>query len=111
MRLAVAFTAAWLLAPPLPSPAAEKLDLNRATARELEALPGIGAERARQIVRMRRRNGPFRCVEELRALPRISERDLRRILPLVQTSGGRPRSDCAALEAARRRNGNAAPRR
>ena len=31
-------------------------------------MPGIGRERARMIIEMRKRNGPFRCVEDLRAL-------------------------------------------
>ena len=44
------------------------LDLNRAGAAELDALPGIGPVLARRIVEHRSRNGPFRRVEELRAV-------------------------------------------
>ncbi len=78
------------------------MDLNTASAAEFEALPAIGRIRARQIIRMRERNGPFRCVEELRALPRLSDRDFRRVRPLVKVSGKRARGDCAELEGRRR---------
>lgn len=42
------------------------LDLNSATAAELEALPGIGSVGAQKIVDYRARNGPFKQVEDLR---------------------------------------------
>jgi competence protein ComEA len=41
------------------------LDLNRATQRELEALPGIGVARARAIIAWRETNGPFLRAEDL----------------------------------------------
>lgn len=44
------------------------LDLNTATAAELEALPGIGPATAQAIVEHRRRHGRFRSVEELLAV-------------------------------------------
>jgi competence ComEA-like helix-hairpin-helix protein len=50
------------------------LDINRAGVEELVQLPGIGPARAASIVRIRERNGPFRSVEELRALPRLPEK-------------------------------------
>ena len=43
----------------------EVLDLNAASATELEALPGLGRRRAELIVRVRRHNGPFRSLSEL----------------------------------------------
>ncbi|GFP20596.1 competence protein ComEA, partial [Candidatus Hakubella thermalkaliphila] len=42
-----------------------RININNATAVELEKLPGIGPARAGAIVRERERNGPFRQVEEL----------------------------------------------
>jgi competence protein ComEA len=50
------------------------VDINRASPAELRTLPAIGEVRAKQIVRMREQNGGFRCVEELRALPRLSDK-------------------------------------
>lgn len=41
-------------------------DINRAPARHLLLLPGIGPARARAIVHDRRRDGPFRSLEEIR---------------------------------------------
>ncbi len=41
------------------------LDLNTATAEQLDALPGIGPATAQAIVEDRARNGPFRTVDDL----------------------------------------------
>jgi competence ComEA-like helix-hairpin-helix protein len=72
------------------------LDLNRAGVEELDRLPGIGPARAAAIVRIRERNGLFRSVEELRALPRLSEKqfeELRKHIIVVQpASPDGPRS-------------------
>jgi len=64
-----------------PVPGAERnqaptppVDVNSASRSELETLPSIGVERAKLIVRMRERNGPFRNIEELQALPRLSKK-------------------------------------
>ena len=50
------------------------LNLNTATIRQLDALPGIGPALARRIVEFREKKGGFRRVEELLAVPGISER-------------------------------------
>ena len=50
------------------------LNLNTATAKELESLPGIGPSLARKIVEFREKKGGFRRVEELLAVPGISEK-------------------------------------
>lgn len=43
----------------------QKINLNRAEAWLLQALPGIGEGRARMIIDYRTRNGPFRSVDDL----------------------------------------------
>ena len=43
--------------------------------RSWETLPGIGAERARNIIADREANGPFRIVEDLTRVPGIGEGD------------------------------------
>lgn len=58
---------------------AEKIDINSATRRELETLPGIGSARAAMIVRIREANGPFRSVGELRALPRLTNKQFEKL--------------------------------
>ncbi len=50
------------------------LDLNAATAAQLEALPGIGPSLAAAIVAERDKRGGFRSVGELRAVRGIGER-------------------------------------
>lgn len=59
--------------------AAERLDLNTATAAELRALPGIGPERADMILRVRKKSGPFRSLEELFSIPRLTRRQFERL--------------------------------
>ena len=48
-----------------------RLDLNTATAAELDALPGIGPARARAIVAYREANGRFASVADLGRVPGI----------------------------------------
>lgn len=59
------------------------LDLNRATAAELETLPGIGPTRAAAIVDHRERHGPFSVPGDLRAVPGIGEATFQTLAPLV----------------------------
>ncbi len=59
------------------------LDLNRATAAELEALPGIGPTRAAAIVDHRERHGPFATPGDLRAVSGIGEATFQTLAPLV----------------------------
>ncbi len=55
------------------------VNINTASAEELKGLPGIGPVRAEQIIRLRQKNGGFRSVEELRALPRLSEKQFQEL--------------------------------
>ncbi len=61
----------------------ELLDLNSATAEELESLPGIGATLAQRVIEFRRSVGRFTTVEDLLAVKGIGERKFDRIKPLV----------------------------
>ena len=63
--------------------AAELLDLNTATEGQLAALPGLGKERAQMIVRVREKNGPFKAVEELLTLPRLTRRQFEQLRGLL----------------------------
>jgi competence protein ComEA len=58
---------------------ARTVDVNRATAAELEALPGIGPALALRIIRIREGVGRFAAPEELLAVPGIGEATLARI--------------------------------
>jgi competence ComEA-like helix-hairpin-helix protein len=59
----------------------EPLDLNTATAEQLEKLPGIGPTTAKAIVRFREKAGPFRRVEELLAVRGITKARLEKLKP------------------------------
>ncbi len=52
---------------------AQRVDINRAEAWLLEALPGIGPERATAIVAYRAIYGPFACPEEIMLVEGIGE--------------------------------------
>ncbi len=60
-----------------------RLNLNAATAGELEALPGIGPALAARIVSYRDSHGDFADIGGLRAVPGIGTRMLERLTPLV----------------------------
>lgn len=65
------------VSPPSASPGAApttsggKIDINRATAAELEGLPGVGPATAQKIVEDRESNGPFAKPEDLMRVPGI----------------------------------------
>lgn len=69
--------------PPASSATRVAVDLNRATGPELEALPGVGPVLAGRILEQRRRFGPFRAVEDLRAVRGVGPRLLERLRPHV----------------------------
>ena len=50
------------------------LNLNTATPKQLEALPGVGPVLAKRIVDFREKKGGYKRIEELLAVPGISER-------------------------------------
>lgn len=60
-----------------------RVDLNRATAAELEELPGIGPVLAQRIVDHREDHGPFTEVGDLREVPGIGERTFQSLAELV----------------------------
>ena len=60
------------------------LNLNTATLRELETLPGVGPVLARRIIEFRERKGGFKRVEELLVIPGVSERKWKVIKEKVQ---------------------------
>ena len=50
------------------------LNLNTATPKQLEALPGIGPVLAKRIVDFREKKGGYKRIEELLAIPGVSEK-------------------------------------
>ncbi len=70
-------------------PASTLIDINTASADELEALPGIGPALAERIVAYRTEHGPFQSVDELAEVRGISPRMVDELRDLV-TVGGVP---------------------
>lgn len=67
-----------------PGQAPAKVDLNTATAEELDKLPGIGPATAEAIIRHRETRGRFRSVTELLEVRGIGEAKLEQLRPLVK---------------------------
>lgn len=62
-----------------PAPGETRIDLNAASARDLEALPGIGPVLAGRIVEYRGRHGPFQRLEDLLQVKGLGPRLLDRL--------------------------------
>lgn len=60
-----------------------KIDLNRATVGQLDALPGVGPVTAQRILDWRTRNGRFARVDQLREVEGIGERHFGQLRELV----------------------------
>jgi competence protein ComEA len=71
---------------PSQTPIRSRLDLNRASAGELESLPGIGAVLAQRVIAFRESAGGFRAVEDLREVKGIGSKKFERIRSLVTVS-------------------------
>jgi competence protein ComEA len=60
------------------------LDINTATAEQLQLLPGIGPSRAAAIVEDRATKGPFRTVEDLARVSGIGPVTVEGVRPYVR---------------------------
>jgi len=74
-----------------PDGAAPKLtgvvNLNTATADELQLLPGIGAARAQAVIGLRKQRGGFKSVDELKDVKGIGDTALEKLRPYVRIDG------------------------
>lgn len=66
------------------------LDINRASAEDLQKLPGIGPKLAEQIVAYRRKHGPFRRVEDLLAIRGLGIKKWKAIRPYLRVERHKP---------------------
>ena len=80
-------TAPLALPAPTESPETPKIDINTATAEELQTLPRIGEKRAADIVRDREANGPYRFPEDLVRVPGIGEDTVNALLDHITVGG------------------------
>ncbi|MBS4100994.1 ComEA family DNA-binding protein [Tsukamurella paurometabola] len=63
--------------------AAGAVNINTASAAELDRLPGVGAATAAAIIAYRDKNGPFRTVDDLAKVSGIGEAKLAKIKPMA----------------------------
>lgn len=73
---------------PAPEPERASIDLNTASAEELQTLPGIGEKRAADIVADREKNGPYSFPEEITRIKGIGEETVAELLEYVTVGGG-----------------------
>lgn len=74
---------------PVHREAARQVDLNHATASDLEALPGIGPKLAQRVIDHRVTKGPFTKVEDLRQVKGIGRKKFDRLRPHVLVTNTR----------------------
>ena len=76
--------------------ASAPVNLNTATAAQLETLPGIGARTAALIVEYRQKNGGFKKVEELMNVRGVGEKSFLKLKALITITP--PKMDRAAQQ-------------
>jgi competence protein ComEA len=59
------------------------IDLNRATATDLDALPGLGPALAQRIIDYRQKHGPFKNIDDLEKVSGIGSKKLEKIKPYI----------------------------
>jgi competence protein ComEA len=94
--------AVWLAGAPMAQAAAAPQDaadtkavgaavnLNTASASQLEAVPGIGPKMAQRIVEYRQKNGAFKKVEELMNVKGIGEKSFLKLKAHITVSAPKP---------------------
>lgn len=59
------------------------VNLNSATASDLETLPGIGPSKAEAIIDFRETNGPYRTIDDLKKISGIGEKTFEKLKNLI----------------------------
>jgi len=71
------------------------VNINTASANELDALPGIGTKTAALIVEYRQKNGPFKKIEELMNVRGVGEKSFLKLKPRLTVTGAATTSKAA----------------
>ncbi len=69
------------------APKRQPLDLNKATAEQLEKLPGIGLKTARKIIDYRDAHGVFSSIEDLHKVKGLTNKNFDKLAPRVTING------------------------
>ncbi|MEP6776693.1 MAG: ComEA family DNA-binding protein, partial [Chloroflexota bacterium] len=68
------------------APPASPININTATAEQLQTLPSIGPSTAARIIADREQNGPFRSIEDLTRITGIKEGIMSKIRAYITVS-------------------------
>ena len=63
------------------------MNVNTASAAELEMLPGVGASRAKAVIEAREAKGGFKSLDDLLAVKGIGEASLAKLRPHLTLEG------------------------
>jgi competence protein ComEA len=66
------------------------VNINTASASDLQTLPGVGAKTAERIVEYRQKNGPFKKVEDLMNVRGVGEKNFLKLKSQITVSTSRP---------------------
>ncbi len=87
MNRFVYFFAALVACFALMGPAAAAVNINSATVEELQALKGVGPKKAQDIVDYRKKNGPFKKIDDLSKVKGIGPGIIKQIKADVSVDG------------------------
>lgn len=68
---------------PAPASLARRINVNTASAAELDLLPGIGPALAAMIIEDRKANGPYATLDDLDRVPRIGPKTVAKLAPFA----------------------------
>ena len=76
------------------APSTAIVNINTASAVDLEGLPGVGAKTAARIIEYRQKNGPFKKIEELMNVRGVGEKNFLKLKPQITVAA---KADGAAV--------------
>jgi len=77
-------------------PPLHPIDLNTANSEQLQEVPGIGPATADKILKMRKSYGPFKSVDDLRAIKGIGPKRLEKMRKYLTVGKSQAKSDSKA---------------